>query len=404
MQVFGTLNGGASAILNMDAYATGTLDSGLIQLYQTSLPGLNIPGIIDFAPQFIVHGQLEADLQAEASVTTGVSWSWPNVQIAFPPSADAMRLGKPCFDIGTPPSLLFLLPPPSRTRRLIPLATVADFDLLPVACAAPCIGRSGDDAVLRLPRSVLFPDTQHLSDVAFEDSTRRPQRRCSLSSSVAPSCPPATPPLRPTRRWPGSSPRPSKAFPRRHPRSHLNNRKYVPFLVRNRSFTAVQGPIRVRGERLLIAVRRTKHRPLRRPEAVTLRETRTAAKLELARETCPTLAALEGPSIALRRRIRLRPLGNIRRRRLDVVEERGQDAGCVVVVIIQYGVPVLGELEDAGASWVVQTPAAGRSRRRGIHGVVDAVPVVLGVASDGGCDCRVIEGVPGVQLIVQCCP
>ncbi|EJD39267.1 hypothetical protein AURDEDRAFT_187429 [Auricularia subglabra TFB-10046 SS5] len=90
MQVFGTLNGGASAILNMDAYATGTLDSGLIQLYQTSLPGLNIPGIIDFAPQFIVHGQLEADLQAEASVTTGVSWSWPNVQIAFPPSADAM--------------------------------------------------------------------------------------------------------------------------------------------------------------------------------------------------------------------------------------------------------------------------------------------------------------------------
>lgn len=90
MQVFGTLNGGASAILNMDAYATGTLDSGLIQLYQTSLPGMNIPGIIDFAPQFIVHGQLEADLQAEASVTTGVSWSWPNVQVAFPPDADAM--------------------------------------------------------------------------------------------------------------------------------------------------------------------------------------------------------------------------------------------------------------------------------------------------------------------------
>ncbi|EJD36881.1 hypothetical protein AURDEDRAFT_174051 [Auricularia subglabra TFB-10046 SS5] len=36
------------------------------------------------------------------------------------------------FDIGTPPSLLFLLPPPSRTRRLIlPIAVGPDFDALP---------------------------------------------------------------------------------------------------------------------------------------------------------------------------------------------------------------------------------------------------------------------------------
>ncbi|EJD50572.1 hypothetical protein AURDEDRAFT_112184 [Auricularia subglabra TFB-10046 SS5] len=89
MQLIGKLNGSASAIFNIDAYATGKLDTGLIQLYKAGLPGLNLPGIIELGPQFVVNGKLQADLEVEANIKTGVSWSWPDVQLAFPPDDDS---------------------------------------------------------------------------------------------------------------------------------------------------------------------------------------------------------------------------------------------------------------------------------------------------------------------------
>ncbi|KZW02299.1 hypothetical protein EXIGLDRAFT_484603 [Exidia glandulosa HHB12029] len=106
--LFGSLNGSAAAEFDITAHATGQLDTGNIALYSVGLPGLNFPGygifwasgdrlltvffvasILNVGPQFIVNGQLSADLEVEANVKTGVNWVWPDVQLVFPPSQGA---------------------------------------------------------------------------------------------------------------------------------------------------------------------------------------------------------------------------------------------------------------------------------------------------------------------------
>ncbi|KZW02320.1 hypothetical protein EXIGLDRAFT_829503 [Exidia glandulosa HHB12029] len=84
-QLTGNLAGSAGADFDIDAKIHGSFDSGAIQLFQAGLPGFNFPGLLNVGPQFIVNGQVMADLGLEANIKTGLHWTFPSVQLVFPP-------------------------------------------------------------------------------------------------------------------------------------------------------------------------------------------------------------------------------------------------------------------------------------------------------------------------------
>ncbi|EJD42530.1 hypothetical protein AURDEDRAFT_145708 [Auricularia subglabra TFB-10046 SS5] len=81
-----TLSGDASAEFNVDAGIHGSFDTGSIELLTLSLPGTSINGLIEVGPQFVVNGQINGDLGAEALLKAGAKWTFPSVSLVFPPS------------------------------------------------------------------------------------------------------------------------------------------------------------------------------------------------------------------------------------------------------------------------------------------------------------------------------
>ncbi|KAH7092710.1 hypothetical protein BKA62DRAFT_776055 [Auriculariales sp. MPI-PUGE-AT-0066] len=100
MQVLGTLNGSASGEFVVKAQATGSFDTGSIPIYEMSLGGIDIPGILKVGPTFGVYGNLNADVGVAAQVKAGVAWNFPDVEMAFPQdsgasSANAAQVSNP---------------------------------------------------------------------------------------------------------------------------------------------------------------------------------------------------------------------------------------------------------------------------------------------------------------------
>ncbi|EJD42531.1 hypothetical protein AURDEDRAFT_152807 [Auricularia subglabra TFB-10046 SS5] len=81
-----TINGDAFAELNVDASVKGSFDTGSVELLSLGLPGLSVPGIFSLGPQFVVNGQINADLGVQALVKAGIKWTFPTVSLVFPPS------------------------------------------------------------------------------------------------------------------------------------------------------------------------------------------------------------------------------------------------------------------------------------------------------------------------------
>lgn len=81
-----TINGDAFADLNVDASVKGSFDTGSVELLSLDLPGLHVPGIFSLGPQFVVNGQISANLGVQALVKAGVKWTFPTVSLVFPPS------------------------------------------------------------------------------------------------------------------------------------------------------------------------------------------------------------------------------------------------------------------------------------------------------------------------------
>ncbi|KZV80054.1 hypothetical protein EXIGLDRAFT_437002 [Exidia glandulosa HHB12029] len=80
-----TLNGDASAEFDVAASVKGNFDTGSVKIFQQGLPGLNFPGVLNLGPQFIVNGQVTADLGVQANVKAGAKWTFPTVSLIFPP-------------------------------------------------------------------------------------------------------------------------------------------------------------------------------------------------------------------------------------------------------------------------------------------------------------------------------
>jgi hypothetical protein len=78
------LEGGAQAVFNVRADAIGTFDTGLLTLFEVSLPGLNIPGIITVSPTFAINGQAQASLDVTTQAKITAAYKLPKLQFVFP--------------------------------------------------------------------------------------------------------------------------------------------------------------------------------------------------------------------------------------------------------------------------------------------------------------------------------
>ncbi|KAF8487984.1 hypothetical protein JB92DRAFT_2798848 [Gautieria morchelliformis] len=93
---FGLFSGDASATFNIKAEAQGTFDTGVLQLFKTGFPGLSIPGIVALGPEFSIGTELVAKLEVEAEMSLTTDFSFPNLQLLFPPSmGESTGTGQP---------------------------------------------------------------------------------------------------------------------------------------------------------------------------------------------------------------------------------------------------------------------------------------------------------------------
>ncbi|KAJ6608508.1 hypothetical protein B0H10DRAFT_2226802 [Mycena sp. CBHHK59/15] len=82
---------GLTADLNGDIELTadlsGTIDSGSIKLFETGIPGFNLPGILSIGPTFEVNANAKATLDLNVDLTVGINYHVDNAQLFFPPRA-----------------------------------------------------------------------------------------------------------------------------------------------------------------------------------------------------------------------------------------------------------------------------------------------------------------------------
>ncbi|KAJ7087919.1 hypothetical protein B0H15DRAFT_841726 [Mycena belliarum] len=83
--VYGGLDGSVLATLELDASATGSIDTGKVSLYSTGLGGINFPGIFSLGPTFTIYGELVADLDAQLSVALDLSYIVDGAKVFYPP-------------------------------------------------------------------------------------------------------------------------------------------------------------------------------------------------------------------------------------------------------------------------------------------------------------------------------
>ncbi|PPQ93459.1 hypothetical protein CVT25_008563 [Psilocybe cyanescens] len=86
--------------IDMQATASGTLDSGKIKLFEVGIPGLDFPGVLTIGPSFVINGQATATLDLDVGLTVGISYTIDNAQLTFPPSS---QQSSGAFNIGDTP-------------------------------------------------------------------------------------------------------------------------------------------------------------------------------------------------------------------------------------------------------------------------------------------------------------
>lgn len=104
-----TLSGDASAEFDLDASLHGSFDTGAVELLTLGLPGTSFLGIVKVGPQFVVSGQINGDLGAEALVKAGAKWTFPSVSLVFPPgqgkSSAQAEAGQPPLAVSINPRI-----------------------------------------------------------------------------------------------------------------------------------------------------------------------------------------------------------------------------------------------------------------------------------------------------------
>ncbi|KAF8896684.1 hypothetical protein BD779DRAFT_1433082, partial [Infundibulicybe gibba] len=73
--------------IDLVADVSGTLDSGLITLFEVGIPGLDFPGILSIGPNFQINAEATAVLDLNVDLNVGVNFHISNAQMTFPPSS-----------------------------------------------------------------------------------------------------------------------------------------------------------------------------------------------------------------------------------------------------------------------------------------------------------------------------
>lgn len=74
--------------LSLAGSASGTADSGLIDLFSVGIPGLDFPGVLTIGPTFKIQGRATASLNLALNTTVDLSYTIQNAKLFFPSSAN----------------------------------------------------------------------------------------------------------------------------------------------------------------------------------------------------------------------------------------------------------------------------------------------------------------------------
>ncbi|KAJ7181163.1 hypothetical protein C8R46DRAFT_885714 [Mycena filopes] len=104
-QVVAGVTADIGGTVTVAAGLNGHLDSGVINLLTTGVPGLDFPGILTVGPIFKVDTQFVGDVQVPLAMTVGINFAVNNATLTFPPSASTSPSAS-AFSVGDMPLTL----------------------------------------------------------------------------------------------------------------------------------------------------------------------------------------------------------------------------------------------------------------------------------------------------------
>ncbi|KAJ7166831.1 hypothetical protein C8R46DRAFT_1351084 [Mycena filopes] len=104
-QVVAGVTADIGGTVTVAAGLNGHLDSGVINLLTTGVPGLDFPGILTVGPIFKVDTQFVGDVQVPLAMTVGINFAVNNATLTFPSSASTSP-SPSAFSVGDMPLTL----------------------------------------------------------------------------------------------------------------------------------------------------------------------------------------------------------------------------------------------------------------------------------------------------------
>ncbi len=83
--IFADFDAQLGGTVDLDVFASISLDSGKIMVFQAGLPGLDFPGILTIGPSFQVTAQATAQAQADVKIAVDLAYNVNGAKIYFPP-------------------------------------------------------------------------------------------------------------------------------------------------------------------------------------------------------------------------------------------------------------------------------------------------------------------------------
>ncbi|KAJ7042175.1 hypothetical protein C8F04DRAFT_96447 [Mycena alexandri] len=84
--VFAGLDASMSGTMTLKGSATGSIDSGVVNVFQTGIPGLDFPGILTIGPTFSIGVQGTGNLDVQADATMVLAYNIKGAKLFFPHS------------------------------------------------------------------------------------------------------------------------------------------------------------------------------------------------------------------------------------------------------------------------------------------------------------------------------
>ncbi|KAF7312700.1 hypothetical protein MIND_00284700 [Mycena indigotica] len=118
--VVAVMNGKLGGTIDMTADISGTIDSGLIPVFEIGIPGLVFPKILEIGPTFKVNAEVSGTMDVTMDMNVGVALDLNNTRIVFPPNKKAAPQSN-MFSLGDAPLTLNAAPDVQATGTLTAL-------------------------------------------------------------------------------------------------------------------------------------------------------------------------------------------------------------------------------------------------------------------------------------------